>query len=167
MIFVSSVKRQIWRYHMSEWSHKNIAKNLLSIFPLINKKLFPTSKVTQQSDLNITHFFILKTLGENGDLTLTEVGKRLSILKSNLTPLVQKLEKKEFVTLVPAQKDKRLKYLQLTDGGVAYLKEHQSLLENEIQIRLGELEDYDLQKLNESVFQLQEVISKLDNEENK
>ncbi|RSL33070.1 MarR family transcriptional regulator [Salibacterium salarium] len=152
---------------MRELNRRDIANNLLAIFPLINKKLFPTSKLTQQSDLNITHFFILKTLEDAGDLTLTEIGKRLSILKSNLTPLVQKLEKKEYVTLIPAKKDRRLKYLQLTEEGAAYLKEHQYLLAQEIQKRLGKLEYSDLEKLNESVSHLQEVISKLDNEEDR
>ncbi|WP_026702440.1 MarR family winged helix-turn-helix transcriptional regulator [Salibacterium aidingense] len=139
-----------------------VARNLLTLFPLINKKLFPPFKSWNENDLNITHFFILRTLEEVGDLTLTQIGKKLSIQKSNVTPLVQKLEKSGFIQRQPSPSDRRVKYMSLTEGGADYLKRHEEDLEMQMQKNLESLKEEDLQKLRESVLQLQSILAKID-----
>ncbi|MFB5662863.1 MarR family winged helix-turn-helix transcriptional regulator [Alteribacillus sp. HJP-4] len=147
---------------MKQNNRRMIAEELLAIFPLINKKLFPPVHTLPDSNLNITHFFILKTLERDGAIPTTEIGKKLSILKSNLSPLVNKLKSMEYVTTCTDEKDRRIKYIQLTAKGKAFLDERKQMLQDEIQLRLAPLDDNDLETLSQSVQQLGFIISKLE-----
>ncbi|SFQ35431.1 DNA-binding transcriptional regulator, MarR family [Salibacterium halotolerans] len=147
---------------MNKEEKQGIARNLLTLFPMMNKKLFPPSRSRQDNDLSITLFFILKTLEDFGDLTSTEVAKKLSIQKSNLTPLVQKLEDSRFVIRYSSAQDRRVKYMSLTEEGFRYLERSSFHLEEEVQKKLGDLQDEDLKKLDDSVLQLQTILAKLE-----
>lgn len=146
---------------MADKKIEDIASHFLSIFPLINKKLFKRDDTLQQSGLNLTHFFILKTIEHYGKLPTTQIGKKLSIQKSNLTPLIKKLIEKGYVERVPATHDRRVIYIQLTKSGESFLTKREDVLHRDVQERFQSLEEEDLIKLDESLKVLRDIISKL------
>ena len=83
--------------------------------------------------------FAVRYLFENQDkeIFIKDVEKRLSISKSVASNLVKRMEKNGFVELVTSDKDKRYKYVHLTDLGkkkaqdVGHFREaiHEQLLE--------------------------------------
>lgn len=83
--------------------------------------------------------FAVRYLFENQDkeIFIKDIEKRLSISKSVASNLVKRMEKNGFVELVTSDKDKRYKYVHLTDLGkkkaqdVGHFREaiHEQLLE--------------------------------------
>ncbi|SFL48189.1 MarR family winged helix-turn-helix transcriptional regulator [Salibacterium qingdaonense] len=150
---------------MNKEENQEIARDLLTLFPMIKRKLLPPAKTNQGSELSVTDFFILKTLEDFGDLTSTEIGKKLRIQKSNLTPLVQKLEESGFVIRTPSSADRRVKYMSLTGEGAGCLQRIAVKLEEGMEKRLEHLQEEDLIKLQESVLNMHDILAKLDQEE--
>ena len=83
--------------------------------------------------------FAVRYLFENQDkeIFIKDIEKKLSISKSVASNLVKRMEKNGFVELVTSDKDKRYKYVHLTDLGekkaqdVGYFREaiHEQLLD--------------------------------------
>ena len=98
----------------------------------------------RQSPYGVEHLagpqgFAVRYLFENQDkeIFIKDIEKRLSISKSVASNLVKRMEKNGFVELVTSDKDKRYKYVHLTDLGkkkardVKHFREaiHEQLLE--------------------------------------
>ena len=77
--------------------------------------------------------FAVKYLSDNQDkeIFIKDIEKRLCISKSVASNLVKRMEKNGFVELVTSDKDKRYKYVHLTDLGKKKARDvkHEQLLE--------------------------------------
>ncbi|MDG5788367.1 MarR family transcriptional regulator [Evansella sp. AB-P1] len=140
---------------------EDIANFYLTFFPVLKKKILPPIENAHKKEISPTHFWILLLLEECGKLPTTEIGKRLLILKSNLTPLINKLLSKGFVSRENAQHDRRIIYILLTDEGREYIQQEMNYLHGEIKKRFVDLDDKDIHKLHESIKNMSEVIAKL------
>ncbi|MGJ9383440.1 MarR family transcriptional regulator [Salipaludibacillus sp. CF4.18] len=146
---------------MDQKNTDKLVANLLSIFPLMNKKLFPPVQVFHDNELNHTHFFLLKIVEEFGPIRTSDLGKKLAIKKSNLTPLINKLIVKELVTREKAAEDRRVIFIKLTSKGGEFLANREEVLKEEIKGRLTRLQDSEADKLFEAVAQLEGILKKL------
>jgi len=54
-----------------------------------------------------------------GPLGMTELSRILSIERSSLTSMVDRLERRDLVTRIPDPSDRRAFHIELTDGGLA------------------------------------------------
>ncbi|MFA9558981.1 MarR family winged helix-turn-helix transcriptional regulator [Evansella sp. AB-rgal1] len=140
---------------------ENIASFFLSFFPVIKKKIFPPVDNLHKKEISPTHFAILMLLEEAGKLPTTEIGKRLLILKSNLTPLINKLIAKDLVEREAADHDRRIMYIQLTDHGRQFLKSEINALHKDVEKRLEDLDEDDINKLYDAIKTINEVMKKL------
>lgn len=85
---------------------------------------FLTEKLKQQgfNDFASSHGNILFQLNKNGKMTMGELAKSINRDKSTATVLVRKLEKEGFVSIISDEKDKRNKYILLSQKGKDYTK---------------------------------------------
>jgi len=60
---------------------------------------------------------VLKILAKNADITQKELASMLDMSKQSLAEVLGKLEKNDLITRVPAEADKRVLIIQLTDEG--------------------------------------------------
>ncbi|MFC7063588.1 MarR family transcriptional regulator [Halobacillus seohaensis] len=125
------------------------------------KKLFGPVHILHDSDLHHTHFHILNIIADADSIRTTDIGKKLAIRKSNLTPLINKLMDKNFIIRVRDNEDRRVIYIELTEEGKVFLEEKREILQQEVKERLGKLSVEDQRKLQEAVFNLDSVLSKL------
>lgn len=139
----------------------NIVVNMLTIFPLINKRLFHPMTCLQETDLTPTHLHILITLDKIGPIHTTELGNRLSILKSNLTPLINKLIQHGLVERIHSTKDRRYIFLQITEKGHQLLIEKKQSMQSSLKIKLSVLDEVDLEELDRSLQAINSILSKL------
>lgn len=138
-----------------------LVNQLLSVLPYLPKKLFGETPLVEEADLHPTHFHILHMVEHEGPLMMRTIAEKLSIKKSNLTPLVRKLLEKKLVAKQRDEADGRIIYIQLTGEGKAYLSDKKSLLENVITQRLTPLSDADRKALSKAMDQLYQVLEKL------
>lgn len=73
-------------------------------------------------DLTYTQYIAMLILWENGEISVKELGKKLFLDSGTLTPLLKKLESKEYIKRVRSENDERVLLISLTEKGSA-LKE--------------------------------------------
>ncbi|AOM81446.1 MarR family winged helix-turn-helix transcriptional regulator [Salisediminibacterium beveridgei] len=138
-----------------------LVNQLLTVMPYLPKKLFGDTPLVEAADLHPTHFHILHMLEYDGALKMRDIAGKLSIKKSNLTPLVRKLLDKGLVKRLQDEADKRIVYIQLTDSGKHFLSDQKMHLESVLAHRLSPLGNDDRKALSEAMDRLCRILDKL------
>lgn len=104
--------------------------------------------------LGITYpqYLVMLVLWEQDRVTVSEIGKRLYLESSTLTPMLKKLEKSELITRQRSDQDERQVLIGLTKQGLA-LKQQAQMISELIQ----QTSQCDLQTLIELKHQLEQL----------
>jgi DNA-binding MarR family transcriptional regulator len=135
--------------------------NLFSLFPLIQKKFMKPENIGVHCDLSHSHFQIILILKEFGILPVSEIGKKIMISRSNMTPLIDKLINEGLVKRIPSQEDRRIINIDLTEYGRKFLEDQQKRMTLYLKERLSSLPDEDLLQLAASLENIKSVFLKL------
>jgi len=139
--------------------------DLLAVPPLIrrgiNRKVVRAAFAKVGEDISIPHFEIMRLLEEMGTQHIAEIGDQLLIPKSQMTPLIDKLESLQIVERQTDEADRRLTNIELTDKGKAILKEKDRTLRVNFRVKLSHLTDEELKELSVSLRKLREILSKI------
>ncbi|MFC4099217.1 MarR family winged helix-turn-helix transcriptional regulator [Paenibacillus xanthanilyticus] len=83
--------------------------------------------------LNTTEFGVLDVLYHKGEMPLQQIGDKVLMSSGNITYVVDKLEKKEYVRRKSSPSDRRVIFAEITEKGRAFLDEvfpkHERVLE--------------------------------------
>ncbi len=143
----------------------NIVRDLLSISPLIRRniqrKVVRTAFAQIEEDITLPHMEIMITLKEEGTRHIAEIGERLQIPKSQMTHLIDRLERLEIVARQSNPADRRIINIALTDRGRRIIEELDCVIKGSIKEKLACLTDEELQGLSLSLRKLGEILSKL------
>ncbi len=141
--------------------------DLFSIMMRYNHKVWRTSTLP----LPANHFFVLVNLYNIGEtITITQLAKQLSISKQQMSPIIDKLLKKELIEKKSLTKDRRFSYIHITHKGIKFMEEYRDeqkahFSESLIDIA-GEdvmISDADIQKFDESVKVVNNMMKKMFN----
>lgn len=146
---------------MDEIKLETTIQNFISIIPLFKKKLLHDNCKFNKGNLNHSHFQILAVLKKEGKLPISEVGKKLVISTPNMTKLLTKLIDENMVERIPEEKDRRIININLTEKGDKYLEGRYESIKSTLKNRLSSLPDDKLDKLNESLVTLKDVLSEI------
>lgn len=86
-----------------------------SLYSVANALTRQYRPLLKDFDLTYPQFIVLLALYEEDDISLKELGEKTLFDSGTLTPLVQKLETKEFLKRVSIKEDERVKKVILTD----------------------------------------------------
>ena len=111
------------RYTTSLWI-RFLRFNLLS-----SKKL---QEDLEKLDLTPPQFYVLATIGYAGGLAFSEIGQKMMVTVSNLTGIVDRLEKKDVVARERDSRDRRVIRVTLTDKGLKIYKNTIPIFERSI-----------------------------------
>lgn len=73
--------------------------------------------------LNRTEFGVLELLFHKGPQPLQQIGGKVLMSSGNITYVVDKLEKKQFVRRRASTEDRRLIYAEITDAGEKFIEQ--------------------------------------------
>jgi MarR family transcriptional regulator, 2-MHQ and catechol-resistance regulon repressor len=73
-------------------------------------------------DLTLAEFAVLEALFHKGSLLLGEVQRKILVSSGGVTYLVDRLEQRGLVRRTPCPDDRRARYAELTDDGVALMQ---------------------------------------------
>lgn len=85
-------------------------------------------KNLQEFDLTYTQYLSLVVLWKSSPLSLNKLGNELDLASNTLTPLLKRLEEKEYIKRYKPENDKRQLYVELTEKG----KNLEHILENKL-----------------------------------
>ena len=107
-------------------------------------------------DLTYTQYITMMVMWEHRELRVKDVGKRLFLDSSTLTPLLKRLEEKGYVVRKRSTQDERDLIVTLTDSGEALKEKAVTVPE-----RLSACVDLEAQKARALYALLYEVLGKL------
>lgn len=90
-----------------------VGESLLELASAVQRLV---SEVAVAHGLSLTQVRLLRTLA-GGTRTMTDLAGAIGLEKPSLTGLIHRAEARDLVSLTPVQGDRRVKRVQLTDGG--------------------------------------------------
>jgi DNA-binding MarR family transcriptional regulator len=138
----------------------DIAGHFIALFLVYHRKFFRGGHGV--SCMQIAGFRVLGVLIKSGDLSISEVGRRLFISKPYMTRLIDDLIAGGFVIRQPDAHDRRVIRIHITDAGKKQLRNMGMVFKDEVKETLTKLEVTDLTALCESLETLHRILGKID-----
>ena len=117
-----------------------------------------SQEVYNKFEITGPQLWALKTISQNENLYLSELGKRMYLHPSTITGVVDRLEKKGFVVRSRGQKDRRVLSVCLTPKGKRLSKETPNPIQGKMIYGLGKLRRDELNSIYDSVSKLVEIM---------
>ena len=103
----------------------HVAMDMMEEFRLIMKKFHKKSDAPYRKP----EFQAMLFLSSKEKITMQELGEELCVTKPRVTALVSELLEKDFVVQSIDEKDKRKKYLSLSEKGIECIESHRKAYE--------------------------------------
>jgi len=145
---------------------EQIAQSFIKFLPLVYNKLNkPSSKGSTESKTSeLTHLqsHILEELFHTKEgFSMTELAHNINISKQQLTPLIMKMEKKEYVLKKTDDKDKRIVKIILTEKGSKTVTKRWEDFYHQFTERISSLKEEDLIDLDYAINKVIRIMIKL------
>lgn len=82
-----------------------------------------TNQFFQENGVNPTEFAVLELLYHKGRQPLQKIGGKILLASGSITYVIDKLEKRGFITRVNCPTDRRITYAEITEEGEAFMAE--------------------------------------------
>ena len=73
--------------------------------------------------LGISDFMVLEVLLHKGPMTISAIGEKVLLASASMTSAIDRLEKRDLVRRKNCTSDRRIRIVELTDGGKAFIEE--------------------------------------------
>lgn len=91
--------------------------------------------------LGISDFMVLEVLLHKGPLTISTIGEKVLLASASMTSAIDRLEKRELVQRRSCSSDRRIRIVELTDCGKAFIEEIYARHEKDLEAVVGELNE--------------------------
>ena len=143
---------------------KEVSVDLLSSIPIISRAIrkrvadfsFPEDNI----DIKLQQFEILRLLGEEGTLNISQIAKRLYIQKAQMTKLIDKLVVFDLIEQKIGKSDRRTHEITLTSKARIILEKQKRNTERRMREIMSGLTSEDLKNLKISLRNLHHIFNK-------
>ena len=73
--------------------------------------------------LGLSDFMVLEVLLHKGPLTISAIGEKVLLASASMTSAIDRLEKRGLVRRKTCDSDRRIRFVELTDGGKGFIEE--------------------------------------------
>ena len=101
--------------------------------------------------LGISDFMVLEVLLHKGPLTISAIGEKVLLASASMTSAIDRLEKRNLVLRRSCSSDRRIRIVQLTDCGKAFIDEIYARHEKDLEAVTAGLSDEELRVLYEGL----------------
>lgn len=133
-----------------------IAENLMAIQPLLYKSI--PKPLRTKSSITPGGMFVLESLKRCGVLSMSDIGKCLSMPKPHITVLVDRLIDIGYVVRQNDPKDRRIINISLTDKGLMDFEEIRESVSIMLKSKLVLLSEQEQEQLSTASQQLKEIL---------
>jgi DNA-binding MarR family transcriptional regulator len=133
-----------------------IAENLISIHPLLYKSI--SRPMRTKSSITPAGMFVLGRLKRHGTLSMSDIGKFLSMPKPHITVIVNKLIEEKYVERQSDPNDRRIVNISLTEKGLTDFEEIKLAVSETLKSKLLLLPESDLEILSTASKQVKEIL---------
>lgn len=141
----------------SDRLNEEVLYNVARVYSIVDKEI---SDLLAKYDLSPAKFNILmmvKHVGKENGIQQNELSKLLLVTTSNITRMIDKLEKSKYVDRIPRKGDRRVNLLKITKKGSDLLDriwpEYETVVSNFVGKGLNNTEKYQINQLLEKVIE--------------
>lgn len=134
-----------------------IAENLMTIHPLLYKSL--SKPLRTKSPITPGGMFVLGSLKRNGILSMSDIGKCLSMPKPHITVIVDKLIEEGYVERQHDPNDRRIVNVLITEKGLKDFEEIKLVISENLKERLHSLNAEEQDQLLASSQNVKDLLS--------
>lgn len=102
-------------------------KQALKLYIVLSRATKAINEVTnqffQEHKLNPTEFAVLELLFHKGRQPLQKIGNKILLASGSITYVVDKLEKRGYITRTLCPNDRRITYAEISESGSAFMAE--------------------------------------------
>jgi len=136
-----------------------IAENLVSIHPLLYKSI--SKPLRTETSITPAGMFVLGRLKRHGTLSMSEIGKYLSMPKPHITVIVDKLIEEGCVERQSDPHDRRIVNILITEKGLIYFEEIKLAISETLKSKLKLLSSDELEILAVASQQVKDILIKI------
>jgi len=133
-----------------------IAENLMSIHPLLYKSL--SKPLRRNTNVTPGGVYVLGSLKRNGMLSMSDIGKHLSMPKPHVTVIVDKLIEEGYVERQNDPNDRRIINILLTEKGKKDFEEIKQAISENLKEKLTLLTDEEQEQLSASSKNVKDIL---------
>ena len=133
-----------------------IADNLMAIHPLLYKSI--SKPLRSKTSITPGGMFVMDSLKRRGMLSMSDIGKCLSMPKPHITVIVDKLIDEGYVVRHNDSNDIRIINISLTDKGLIDFEDIKKSLSETLKSKLVLLNDQELEQLSEASQKMKEIL---------
>jgi DNA-binding MarR family transcriptional regulator len=133
-----------------------ITENLITIHPLLYKSI--SRPLRNQTSITPGGMFVMGNLKHYGMLSMSDIGKCLSMPKPHITVIVDKLIEEGYVERKSDPNDRRIVNILLTEKGRADFESIKLAVSENLKSKLLTLSDEELDKLELASQQVKEIL---------
>ncbi len=139
-----------------------VSETMMSLRRIIKSLQDYSQKVSSHFGITGPQLWVLKTIYQNGNLSLGELSKRMYVNPSTITGVVDRLEKKKYVLRTRNEKDRRVVKVQLTSKGNRLVRRAPNPIQGKMIYGLRKLKKDELFSIYKSVEKLVELMEAQD-----
>ena len=137
---------------------EKILENLIILLPSMFKSIM---RKFSDLDMSKQQIGLLHRIFSCNGETMSYYSDKMSIPKSNLTVLADKLIKEGLVKRESDNEDRRIVNLVITDRGIEKMKTQDEIFKKKVNELFANLNDEDIVKLNSAIYEMKSVLDKL------
>ena len=136
----------------------SVAHNLFQALPIFRKRLLHMDVIQREFSIPLSHVQVMAMLCDNGPMNVSEISRRLGIAKPNITPLIDRLIRDQYVERNRDDKDRRMVNVTICPSGIDELEKIRKKMRDLVSGWASGLSDSDLRALNESLETIHRVL---------
>lgn len=112
----------------------------------------------KDSGLTVPQINVLQLIGKHGQLKVSDISEKMSLVNSTVSGIVDRLEKQQIVKRVRSQKDKRMVYIELEDKGKELISEFRGIINNYFDYVFSSATEEEMKKMIEGLETINKVL---------
>ena len=139
--------------------NQSVIKDIVgSIRKLVRAVYLDSQKMSRQFGLTGPQSIVMRLLFNNGSMSSADLSRMMYVTPSNMTGIIDRLEKKDLVKRVRKQGDRRVTLIVLTDTGKLLSERLPDPIENKFINQLADLKNEQVQILAMAMRQILNLI---------
>jgi DNA-binding MarR family transcriptional regulator len=136
----------------------SVAHNLFQALPIFRKRLLHMDVIQREFNIPLSHVQVMAMLYDNGPMNVSEISRRLGIAKPNITPLIDRLIREQYVERQRDENDRRMVNITICPSGVSKLEKIRKKMRDLVAGWASDLSTSDLRALNGSLETIHAVL---------
>lgn len=135
---------------------ETVVDNLMYLQPLISKSF--SKQMRTKTNLNPGSLFIMGVLSVYNTLSMSDIGRKLSMPKPHVTVLIDKLIEEEMVERIADPTDRRIVNIRITEQGYAQFQIIKQEISEDMRQQLQQLSAEQLSALANATQQVRDIL---------